>query len=107
MSAVSGRSAVRLGALALGVVLFIGALYCLDLATALATVRRLGVTLALAVLLSGLWHLARTWAWAWCFPQPRREAPGKHSEGFAARGRLPEITRPGSPRKPGGLSSAG
>ena len=20
---------------------------------------------------SGLWHLARTWAWAWCFPQPR------------------------------------
>jgi phosphatidylglycerophosphate synthase len=72
MSAVSGRSAVRLGALALGVVLFIGALYCLDLATALATVRRLGVTLALAVLLSGLWHLARTWAWAWCFPQPRR-----------------------------------
>ena len=22
--------------------------------------------------MSGVWHLARTWAWAWCFPQPRR-----------------------------------
>ena len=55
MSADTGRSAVRLGALALGVVLFVGALYYLDVATALATVRRLGVTLALAVL---LWALA-------------------------------------------------
>ena len=23
------------------------------------------------LLVSGLWHLARTWAWASCFPQPR------------------------------------
>ena len=29
------------------------------------------MALPLALLFSGLWHLARTWAWAWCFPQPR------------------------------------
>ena len=32
----------------------------------------LGIALPLAILLSGLWHLARTWAWAWCFPKPRQ-----------------------------------
>src|SRR5690606_1139273 len=31
-----------------------------------------GVALPFALAASGLWHLARTWAWAWCFPQPRR-----------------------------------
>jgi len=29
------------------------------------------VRAALALLFSGLWHLARTWAWSWCFPRPR------------------------------------
>ena len=33
--------------------------------------RHLGLALPLAILFSGLWHLERTWAWAWCFPQPR------------------------------------
>src|SRR6185503_20813590 len=37
----------------------------------LGTLKHLGVALPLALLFSGLWHLARTWAWAWCFPQPR------------------------------------
>jgi hypothetical protein len=72
MSADTRRSAVRLGALALGVVLFFGALHYINVGTALATVRRLGVALPLALLFSGLCHLTRTWAWAWCFPQPRQ-----------------------------------
>jgi hypothetical protein len=62
---------VRWGALALGVALFIGALYYIDVRIAVGTIRQLGVALPLALLFSGLWHLARTWAWAWCFPSPR------------------------------------
>jgi phosphatidylglycerophosphate synthase len=62
---------VRLGALALGLVLFAGALSYMDMPRAGATIRRLGVALPVALLFSGLWHLARTWAWAWCFPRPR------------------------------------
>ena len=65
------RTLVRWGALALGVVLFFGALYYINFRTAFWTIRDLGVALPLALLFSGLWHLARTWAWAWCFPQPR------------------------------------
>lgn len=63
---------VRWGALAAGVVLFCGALYYIDVDLAIGTVRHLGVALPLALFVSGLWHLVRTWAWAWCFPQPRR-----------------------------------
>src|SRR5687767_9209693 len=62
---------VRWGALALGVALFFGALYYINFRLAVGTIKQLGVALPLALLFSGLWHLARTWAWAWCFPQPR------------------------------------
>ena len=62
---------IRWGALGLGIVLFLAALYYIDLNLAVGTIRRLGFALPLALLFSGLWHLARTWAWAWCFPQPR------------------------------------
>ena len=72
MTAEARHSAIRLGTLALGVALFAGALYYINVGTTLETVRRLGLALPLALLLSGLWHLARTWAWAWCFPQPRQ-----------------------------------
>ena len=58
------------GALALGIVLFLAALYYINLDLAVGTIRRLGPALPLALLFSGLWHLARTWAWSWCFPQP-------------------------------------
>jgi phosphatidylglycerophosphate synthase len=58
-------------ALATGIILFIATLYFVDLAEAAANVRTLGVALPIALGFSGLWHLARTWAWAWCFPQPR------------------------------------
>jgi len=58
------------GALALGIVLFLAALYYINVDLAVGTIRRLGPALPLALLFSGLWHLARTWAWSWCFPQP-------------------------------------
>ena len=63
---------IRWGALAVGIILFIAALSYINLSLAVGTIRRLGVALPLALLFSGLWHLARTWAWAWCFPEPRR-----------------------------------
>ena len=62
---------VSLGALAIGIVLFFAALYYVNFELAAATIRQLGLALPLALLFSGLWHLARTWAWSWCFPQPR------------------------------------
>jgi phosphatidylglycerophosphate synthase len=65
------RRLVSWGALAIGVVLFFAALYYINFELAVGTIRRLGLALPLALLFSGLWHLARTWAWSWCFPQPR------------------------------------
>ncbi len=62
---------VSWGALAIGVVLFFAALYYVNFDLAVGTIRQLGLALPLALLFSGLWHLARTWAWSWCFPQPR------------------------------------
>ncbi len=63
---------IRWGALAVGILLFAAALYYINLSLAVGTIRRLGVALPLALLFSGLWHLFRTWAWAWCFPEKRR-----------------------------------
>lgn len=71
MTRASRANVIRWGALAVGVVLFIAALYYINLSLAVGTIRRLGVALPLALFFSGLWHLARTWAWAQCFPQPR------------------------------------
>ena len=65
-------NAVRWGALAVGILLFAAALYYINLSLAVGTIRRLGVALPLALLSSGIWHLVRTWAWAWCFPEGRR-----------------------------------
>jgi phosphatidylglycerophosphate synthase len=62
---------IRWGALFIGIVLFCAALYYINFDLAVGTIRQLGVALPLALLFSGLWHLARTWAWAWCFRQPR------------------------------------
>ena len=63
---------VSLGALALGIVLFFATLSYVNFEHAAATIRQLGLALPLALLFSGLWHLARTWAWSWCFPHPRQ-----------------------------------
>ena len=59
------------GALAIGIVLFLAALYYINFDLAAGTIRRLGLALPLALFFSGLWHLVRTWAWSWCFPSPR------------------------------------
>ncbi|MEX1127538.1 MAG: lysylphosphatidylglycerol synthase domain-containing protein [Vicinamibacterales bacterium] len=72
MTAGRKGNAVRWGALAIGILLFAAALYYINLTLTAGTIRRLGVALPLALLISGLWHLARTWAWSWCFPSPRR-----------------------------------
>lgn len=65
------QTAVRYGALAIGIFLFAAALYYINISIAVGTIRKLGVALPLAIVASGLWHLTRTWAWAWCFPRPR------------------------------------
>ena len=62
------RRLISLAALALGAALFAGALYYVDIDMAIATGRRLGRAIPLALAASGLWHLTRTWAWSWCFP---------------------------------------
>jgi phosphatidylglycerophosphate synthase len=72
MSRTSRQLAFRWGSLALGVLLFLGALHYISFPSALAIIRQLGVALPLAVLFGGLWHLVRTWAWARCFPQQRQ-----------------------------------
>ena len=72
MTAAGQASALRRGALVIGILLFAAALYYINLTITLDTIRRMGVALPLALVFSGLWHLTRTWAWAWCFPQPRR-----------------------------------
>src|SRR5918998_6521376 len=71
-SASRRRGLIHWGALAIGVVLFSATLYYINFRLAFGTIQRLGVALPLALLFSGLWHLARTWAWAWCFPRPRQ-----------------------------------
>jgi phosphatidylglycerophosphate synthase len=73
MSGGTSRSAViRWSALAIGVVLFFATLYYINFRLAFGTIRQLGIALPVALMFSGLWHLARTWAWAACFPQPRK-----------------------------------
>jgi phosphatidylglycerophosphate synthase len=72
MSRARYQLALRWGSLALGVVLFIGALYYISFPSAVAIIGQLGVALPIAILFGGLWHLARTWAWAQCFPQQRQ-----------------------------------
>src|SRR3954453_9703907 len=66
------RALISFGALAVGCVLFLAPLYYIDFELVFAAGRRLGWAFVLALVASGLWHLARTWAWAWCFERPRR-----------------------------------
>lgn len=86
---------IRWGALAVGILLFAIALYYINFQTALHTIGDLGLALPLALVFSGLWHLVRTWAWAWCFPasdKPGRAwkllSPGTVSFARLARVRL-------------------
>jgi len=66
---------IRLGALTVGILLFAIALYYINFQTAIETIGDLGAALPLALFFSGLWHLVRTWAWAWCFPATEEHRP--------------------------------
>ena len=83
---------IRGGALAIGVVLFAIALYYINFRTAIDTIGELGVALPLALLFSGLWHLVRTWAWAWCFPATEQHGPRNNTE---RHGRTRKLWSPG------------
>ena len=63
---------VSLGAFAVGAILFAGTLYYVDFHLVAHMGRRLAVALVLSLVASGAWHLARTWAWSWCFPRNHR-----------------------------------
>jgi phosphatidylglycerophosphate synthase len=58
---------VSWAALALGVALLGATLVFVDPGELRRTAARLGLALPLALAASGLWHLVRTIAWAWCF----------------------------------------
>ena len=72
MTATSRQRAIARLALAAGVVLFLVALRYTDWQLILSTGPRLLLSIVFAIAVSGLWHLARTVAWAWCFSSPRR-----------------------------------
>jgi len=59
-------------ALTLGLILLAATLWLMDLTAVGAEIRSLGLALPLVLLVSGVWHLARTIAWAACFAPPRR-----------------------------------
>jgi hypothetical protein len=59
-------------ALATGILLFLIALRYTDWALLAAKGPRLIAAGAAAIVISGVWHLARTLAWSWCFPPSTR-----------------------------------
>ena len=59
---------ISLGAFAVGAVIFAATLYYIDFHLVASMGRRLAIAVALSLVASGVWHLARTWAWSWCFP---------------------------------------
>ena len=59
---------ISLGAFTVGAVIFAATLYYIDFHLIASMGRRLGIAVALSLVASGVWHLARTWAWSWCFP---------------------------------------
>src|SRR6266508_1286640 len=71
------RALISWAALAAGAVLFVVALYYIDFHLVFASGPRLGVACLYAVAASGAWHLARTWAWSWCFSRPRAVTFGR------------------------------
>ncbi|HWI20490.1 MAG TPA: lysylphosphatidylglycerol synthase domain-containing protein [Vicinamibacterales bacterium] len=65
-----GAQIVSRVALGLGVALFAGTLWHVDLDALTGMAGRLGTALPIVLVLSGIWHLARTWSWAACFAEP-------------------------------------
>jgi phosphatidylglycerophosphate synthase len=68
---------ISLLAFVVGAVLFAATLYYIDFHLVASMGRRLGVAVGLSLIASGVWHLARTWAWSWCFPRPRSVSFGR------------------------------
>jgi phosphatidylglycerophosphate synthase len=66
------KSRISLAAFGVGAVIFAATLYFIDFGLVASMGRRLGLALALSLVASGVWHLARTWAWSWCFPRSTR-----------------------------------
>jgi len=62
---------LHVAAFAIGAILFVATLLYLDVAELQAAIRQLGTALPLVLLVSGLWHLLRTVAWAVSFPAAR------------------------------------
>lgn len=62
---------ISLAAFLIGAVLFAATLYYIDFRLVASMGPRLALAFGLSILASGVWHLARTWAWSWCFPHPR------------------------------------
>ncbi len=62
---------ISLGAFAVGAVIFAATLSYIDFRLVASMGPRLGMAFGLSLVASGVWHLARTWAWSWCFPRPR------------------------------------
>jgi phosphatidylglycerophosphate synthase len=65
-------SRISLAAFAIGAVIFAVTLYFIDVRLIASMGRRLGFALVLSLAASAVWHLARTWAWSWCFPAATR-----------------------------------
>jgi len=71
MTTPGSRVAARI-ALAIGVALLLVAIHYTDWTLVRASGRRLLLSIAASIALSGVWHMARTVAWAWCFSSPSR-----------------------------------
>jgi phosphatidylglycerophosphate synthase len=72
MNAATRSRLISLGAFSVGAVIFAATLYYIDFHLVASMGRRLGIAVALSLVASGVWHLARTWAWSWCFPSTVR-----------------------------------
>jgi phosphatidylglycerophosphate synthase len=67
----SKARALRWGALMVGGVLFAAAVKHVDIRS-LSILRGFTIALPLVLVVSGCWHLVRTWAWLQCFPEAHR-----------------------------------
>jgi uncharacterized protein (TIRG00374 family) len=68
---------ISIGAIVLGIGLFVVTLLYIDVQETVASARRLGLALPLVLLPSAAWQLLRTWGWAISFPDESRPAFGR------------------------------
>ena len=63
---------ISIGAIFLGIALFVATLFYIDLDETIASAKRLGLALPLVMLPSAAWQVLRTWGWAISFPDDSR-----------------------------------